>query len=57
MEFVGIFRNNNIWKAYLPKTSICEANCLGDTYPVLLLDPIQILVNLTRFLTYGVIRA
>ena len=46
MEFIRIFWKNNIWKAYLPKTSIVE-----KIVPFCSDDSIQILLNLTRFLS------
>ena len=53
MGFVRIFWKNNIQQAYLPKTSISGqivAKILAQLYSD---DSIQILLNLTQFITLG----
>ena len=48
--FVGIFWKNNIWKAYLPKTSIVGQVVAEILVPFCSDDSIQIILNLTWFL-------
>ena len=50
MGFVGIFWKNNIWKAYLPETSIVGQIVLEILVPFRSDNSVQILLNLTRLL-------
>ena len=53
MEFFGVLRMNNIQKAYLPKINLPGQIAFEISAQLCSDDSIQILLNMTQFITLG----